>query len=225
MKNCALLFSMFLQFGMAHAQMSHAELQQVAELNLMRTQPRMYADILRDALQNNRSLDSVSKWILSNELIPLFDTMAPLPALAPSEELRSHAELFKGYDSIRGSMWHDLSYYDLSLTWKAGGQNLVMAAQPNPRAQILSLMIDDCYKNRSHRVIFLHPGFTHISVRIIRLWGSDDKPFGSLQVVVYDLRSTDDDAVQFLKKDYPVTLRCSESKPLLEVMNQLKTKQ
>lgn len=206
------------------AQMSHAELGQIEEINFMRTKPKEYLHVLKNAL-NNSMLDSVSKWILSNELIPLFDTMAPLPALAPSEELRSHAELFKGYDSIRGSMWHDLSYYDLSPTWKAGGQNLTMAPQPNPRAQILSLMIDDCYNNRSHRVIFLHPGFTHISVRIIRLWGSDDKPFGSLQVVVYDLRSTDDDAVQFLKKDYPVTLRCTESKPLLEVMNQLKTKQ
>jgi hypothetical protein len=224
MKNGALLFSLFLQFGMAPAEMSHAELQQVAEINFMRTKPKEYAHVLKNAL-NNSILDSVSKWILSNELIPLFDTMAPLPALAPSEELRNYAELFKGYDSIRGNMWHDLSYYDLPSKWKAGGQNLVMAAQPNPRAQILSLMIDDCYKNRSHRVIFLHPVFTHISVRIIRLWGSDDKPFGSLYVVVYDLRSTEDNAVQFLKKDYPVSLRCTESKPVLEVLSELKTRQ
>jgi hypothetical protein len=209
---------------MLQAQMFFAEIGQIQEINFMRTKPKEYAHVLRSGL-NNSLLDSVSKWILRNELIPLFDTMVPLPALAPSEELRTHAELFKGYDSIRGKMWHDLSYYDLSPAWKAGAQNLTMTAQPNPRAQIMSLMIDNCYKHRGHRVVFMHPGFTHISVRIIRLWGSEDKPFGSLFVVVYDLRSTEDDPVHFHKNDYPVSLSCTDSKPVLEVMSELNTSQ
>jgi hypothetical protein len=203
------------------AQMTYAELAQIEEVNFVRTNPKAYAELFRIHAKN-KVLDSMSVWIIHHELLPLLDTMAPLKPLMPSEALRRDAERFRGYDSINGSMWHDQSYYDNAPQWKQGGQNIAMAPVPRPRAQNMSMLIDACVKNRGHRVLFLHPGFTHISVRIIRLWGSEDKPFSSLHVVVYDMRSTEEGHVRFGNKDYPVSPDCIAAKPVKALTSELK---
>jgi hypothetical protein len=201
--------------------MTSAELAQIEEINFLRTKPKEYAELFR-LHANNKILDTMSVWIIKNEVIPLLDTMTPLKPLIPSEELRRAAEKFRGYDSINGRIWHDLSYYDESPKWKQGGQNITMALTPNPREAILSLLIDNCVKNRGHRYILLHPGYTHISVRVIRLWGSEDKPFSSLFAVLYDLRSTEEGKVQFGNIDYPMHANCKEFKSVKELMNEFK---
>lgn len=199
-------------FDCAKAQMTSAELGQIEELNLMRTNPSEYAVILRKHSQN-KMLDSMSVWIINNELIPLFDTMQPLRPLIPSAELRQYAETFRGFDTVKGYMWHDMGYYDLSSEWRSGGQNLTMAAVPNPRAQILALMIDVCLSDRGHRIVFLEPSFTHVSVRIIKFWGDEAKPFSCLFGFVYDLRSKEKAAMQSFSKKYPILSGCGDAKP------------
>jgi hypothetical protein len=193
--------------GITQAQMSNSELNHVDELNILRTKPKEYADILRNH-SLNRVLDSMSVWILKNELIPLLDTMKPLPPLLPSDELRRNAERFSGFDTASGEIWHDLSYFDVSNQWRFGGQNLTMGPSPSARPSVIALLIDDCFRDRGHRKIFLHPEFSHISVRIIRYKGGEDKPLGSLFGKVYDLMSTNSSDFRDNKNDYPVSENC-----------------
>ena len=131
MKKITSLSLWVLVFTTAQAQMTTAELSQIDELNLMRTQPNTYAEILRKHTLN-KALDSTSVWILHNELIPLFDTMKALSPLIPSDELRKAANQFKGYDTVSRYIWHDMDYYSL-VPSKGGGQDVSIGPRPNPR--------------------------------------------------------------------------------------------
>lgn len=188
MNKTTLLSVWVIAVATVQAQMTTAELSQIDELNLMRTQPKVYAEILRKHAQN-KILDSTSVWILHNELIPLFDTMKALSPLIPSDELRKAANQFKGYDTVQGHIWHDMDYYSL-VPNKCGGQNVSIGPRPNPRSQIISLLIDVCISDRGHRFTFLNPFYTHASVRIIKLWGKEENLFGCAYGFVYDLIST-----------------------------------
>jgi hypothetical protein len=187
MKKITLLSLCVLLFAFTQAQMTATELNQIDELNLMRTQPKAYAEILRKHAQN-KVLDTTSIWILHNELIPLFDTMKPLNPLIPSDELRKAANQFNGYDTVSGAIWHDLDYYSL-VSNKGGGQNISVGLRTNPRSQIISLMIDVCISDRGHRFTFLNRDYTHASVRIIKIWGKEGYLIGSAYGYVYDLIS------------------------------------
>lgn len=221
MKKIILLSLCVIVFANAQAQMTTAELSQIDELNLMRTQPKMYAEILRKHAQN-KILDSTSVWILHNELIPLFDTMKPLNPLIASDELRKAANQFKGYDTVSGDIWHDMDYYSL-VPNKGGGQNLKVGPRPNPRAAIIGLLIDVCVSDRGHRFTFLNPFYTHASVRIIKLWGKEENLFGCAYGYVYDLIST---------KSAPITSEqtfkgviapgCRTSKPIKQEIEEWK---
>lgn len=221
MKKTTLLSLWVIAFATAQAQMTTAELSQIDELNLMRTQPKVYAEILRKHAQN-KILDSTSVWILHHELIPLFDTMKPLPAFTASDELRKAANQFKGYDSVQGHIWHDMDYYSL-VPNKGGGQNVSIGPRPNPRSQIIAHLIDVCVSDRGHRFTFLNPFYTHASVRIIKLWGKEENLFGCAYGFVYDLIST---------KNTPITTqqtfkgviepRCRTSKPIKQEIEEWK---
>ncbi len=198
---------------MAQAQMIASELSQIEELNLMRTQPKVYAEILRKHAQN-KVLDTTSVWILHNELIPLFDTMKPLQPLIPCEELRNAAMHFKGFDTISGSIWHDMDYYSL-VDNHGGGQNISVGLRPNPRAQIINLMVDVCVSDRGHRFTFLNPYYTHVSVRIIKIWGKEGSLFGSAYGYVYDLISKKASPVVYQQKFKGIVAAgCRDAKPI-----------
>jgi len=223
MKKTTLLSLWVIAFATAQAQMTTAELSQIDELNLMRTQPKMYAEILRKHAKN-KILDSTSIWILHNELIPLFDTMKPLNPLIPSDELRKAANQFNGYDTVSGDIWHDLDYYSLVLN-KGGGQNLTVGSQLNPRAQIIGLLIDVCVSNRGHRFTFLNPYYTHASVRIIKIWGNEGYLFGAAYESVYDLISRQDEPVM-LGQNFKGVIApgCGPSKPIKQEIEEWKNR-
>lgn len=212
-----------LVFTNLQAQMTTAELSQIDELNLMRTQPKAYADILRKHVQN-KVLDTTSIWILHNELIPLFDTMKPLNPLIPSDELRKAANQFNSYDTVSGDIWHDLDYYSL-VSNKGGGQNLTVGSQLNSRAQIIGLLIDVCLSNRGHRFTFLNPYYTHASVRIIKIWGNEGYLFGAAYGFVYDLISRQDEPVM-LGQNFKgvIAPRCGPSKPIKQEIEEWKNR-
>jgi len=213
MKKITLLSLCVLLFAFTQAQMTATELNQIDELNLMRTQPKAYAEILRKHAQN-KVLDTTSVWIINNELIPLFDTMTPLQPLIPSEELRRAANHFNGFDTISGNLWHDLDYYSM-VENKGGAQNISVGNPPRPRAQIISLLIDECFSDRGHRFTFLNRDYTHASVRIIKIWGKKDYLFGSAYGYVYDLiskRNTPILAQQTFKG--VIAPGCGPSKPI-----------
>ena len=223
MKKTTFLSLWVIAFFTAQAQMTTAELSQIDEVNLMRTQPKMYAEILRKHAQN-KILDSTSVWILHNELIPLFDTMKPLTPLIVSDELRKAANQFNGYDTISGDIWHDVAYYTM-VPNKGGGQNLTVGSKPNPRAQIIGLLIDVCVSNRGHRFTFLNPYYTHASVRIIRIWGKEGYLVGGAYGFVYDLISKKDEPI-FLGQNFKGVMAsgCSPTKPINQVIEEWKNR-
>jgi hypothetical protein len=189
MKRYILFIFYVMSFAITQAQMSPAELSQIDELNRMRTKPQEYAATLRK-YAGNSFMDTTSLWILRNELIPLFDTMKPLPPLLPSFELRKAANEFNGFDSATAKMRHDTHYWR-KVENNGFGQNLVNSISTVGSYPIVALMIDKCYQDRGHRVNFLNPYYTHVSVRIIRFWGSDENRFSSMVGFVFDMISKD----------------------------------
>lgn len=213
MKKTIILCLYVMEFTFAKAQMTSEERSQIEELNFMRTKPKEYAEILRKH-SLNKALDSTSVWILHNELIPLFDTLKPLEPLIPYDELRKAANQFNGYDTVLGDIWHDIEYYSM-VENKGGGQNISVGMRPNPRAQIISLMIDACMSDRGHRFVFLNPYLTHASVRIIKIWGKEEYLFGSAYGYVYDLISKQASPI-FSYQNFKgvIAVGCGDAKPI-----------
>ena len=174
MKKIILVFVSLVFVSPVFAQHTEPELAYIKEVNLLRTNPKLYADFVRKHI-TNRLVDSVSKRIAIMEVIPLLDTMKPLPAYIISDDIRQRLNKFKTIDSINQALTHDISFMD-NTYWKQYGQNLVQSPTNYSRPSIIVLLIDVQWKNRGHRKILLNKEFTHFAVR--RIVFGDEKYLG-----------------------------------------------
>jgi hypothetical protein len=156
------------------AQHSEYELQYINEVNLLRTNPKLYADFVRTFI-SNRAIDSLSKSIAIKEVIPLLDTMKSLTAYLVSEEIRLRLNEFKGIDSVSKTLFHENNFMENS-DWKHWGQNLVMSPISIPRMGIITLLIDRSFLDRSHRNSLLSTKYTNTAVRRV-VFGNENNPF------------------------------------------------
>lgn len=175
----AILFFLFgvIPFS-ASAQISALEQNFIDEVNLVRTQPRSYVEYLKAYIED----EEISKFelnLIENELIPLLDTMIPVPALIASSDIRKRQEKFKSFSKKTGMAWHQNDYMRNS-KWKASGQNLASADEGEVRNVVIRLLIDRCVADRGHRITMLSPIFTHTAVREIKLGDKKDYQYGEI---------------------------------------------
>ena len=148
------------------AQHTKEEKEFIKEINLARTNPKAYIEIIKSLLAQPYFTAQEEKEIAIKELIPLLDSMKPLPALKISEELYKEA-IKHPVDSAKIFIQHDLTFSWLNIPYKDLSENISYGT--DIRVNVVLLLIDYSSASRGHRLNILNPNFTHTSVRKINL--------------------------------------------------------
>jgi uncharacterized protein YkwD len=151
-------------------QHSAEELAYINEINLIRTNPKAYIQYVKAYANSTRF--APEREIAIKELIPLLDSMKPLPAYKISEEVRKEANKHLA-DSTKRDMDHDRTYSWLKIPCKSIGENITYGT--SIRASILIALIDYSSQSRGHRSNILNPNLTHTSVRKVVLGNSKNR--------------------------------------------------
>jgi uncharacterized protein YkwD len=135
--------------------------QVLAEINLARTQPQMYARIVAETARPGREGEKAIR-----EAVRFLEKARPLPALSLSAGL-SRAAMDHALDSgSRGTMGHGGS--DGSRPWdrvERYGQWVGLVGEnisygySDPRQIVVTLLVDDGVRGRKHRANLFHKGF------------------------------------------------------------------
>ena len=145
-------------------QHSAEELAYINEINLIRTNPKAYIQYVKAYANSTRF--APEREIAIKELIPLLDSMKPLPALKISEELYKEA-IKHPVDSAKIFIQHDLTFSWLNIPYKDLSENISYGT--SIRVNVVLLLIDASSSIRGHRTNILSENFTHTSVRKINL--------------------------------------------------------
>jgi uncharacterized protein YkwD len=145
------------------AQHTKEEKEFIKEINLARTNPKAYLEIIKSHLAFTSQEE---KEIVEKELVPLLNSMKPLPALKISEELYKEA-IKHPVDSAKIFIQHDLTFSWLNIPYKDLSENISYGT--DIRENVVLLLIDCSSASRGHRLNILNPNFTHTSVRKINL--------------------------------------------------------
>jgi LysM repeat protein len=147
------------------------ELQMVAEINLMRTNPKGYIQHVEAYIAFLRESGDWSPAIsTAYELIDELNATPALTALLPVECIYRTAQKHGADQQKRGYAGHDGS--DGSWPWdrvvrdcpqmKDGNQNLISGVA-DPRRAIIMLLVDDGIEARGHRKMLLNPDWKYIA--------------------------------------------------------------
>lgn len=148
------------------AQHTKEEKEFIKEINLVRTNPKAYIEIIKSLLAQPYFTAQEEKEIVEKELIPLLSSMKPLPALKISDKLRNDATKHP-IDSVKKFIQHDLTFSWLSIPYKDLSENISYGT--SIRVNVVLLLIDASSSIRGHRTNILNENFTHTSVRKIVL--------------------------------------------------------
>lgn len=135
----------------------------IKEINLARTNPKAYLTIIKSHLAFTSQEE---KEIVEKELVPLLNSMKPLPALKISEELYKEA-IKHPVDSAKKFIQHDITFSWLNIPYQNLSENISYGT--SIRSNVVLLLIDASSSIRGHRNSILNENFTHTSVRKIVL--------------------------------------------------------
>ena len=170
------------------------ELTYIDEVNLLRTNPKLYAGFVREFIKAkliaNNLNDTLTLWIAKHELLPLLDTMSPRKALIVNDEVRKLLDLHKGASTLLETrsanpnnyvmMLHDFSMIDTISNYLFNflgkhkvnavtvAETIGMSPGDFQRKTIISLLIDRNVPDRSHRNRLVANDITHTSVRRVQ---------------------------------------------------------
>ncbi|HWP90937.1 MAG TPA: CAP domain-containing protein [Thermodesulfobacteriota bacterium] len=174
---CGKLLSPFTGDG----RMSSLEDDIVREMNLARTNPRMYASFLEerkryyDGKLYYRSYDTVVRTregvSAVNEAVSFLYSVNPLPPLSVSRGMSLAAKDHASDIGPRGAMRHEgrdrstpgirLSRYG---TWQGEVAENIYYSGENARDIVIGLIVDDGVYSRGHRKNIFNPGFRVVGV-------------------------------------------------------------
>ena len=161
--------------------LSDLELEVVSELNMARTEPKVYADFLASyaSLFVGNELHEPGKIILVtregksavNEAIRFLRNQKPLFVLTPSKGMSKGAnEMVR----MQGATWEtghkgrDGSTFAERInrygTWSGTCSENIDYGNDNARRIVMALIIDDGVMNRGHRKSIFEPGFKRVGV-------------------------------------------------------------
>jgi hypothetical protein len=163
MKNIIIIFFLLPIFGFS--QHTAEEIAYIKEINLIRTNPKAYIQYVKEYISSPWS-GVVEREIAIKELIPLLDSMKPLPAYKISEEFRKEANNHS-VDSTKRYVQHDKDFSWVKIPNNGVGENITFGT--DIRRSILVALIDGPSSNRGHRKNILNPTITHTSVRKVVL--------------------------------------------------------
>jgi uncharacterized protein YkwD len=160
--------------------MSEREQEMIAEVNLLRTQPQRYAEIIEDYvsfIDAQIRIDPEAQTFYrkelksAEELIELLDRLKPLNATKPSRNLYKGARIYGEAAKTTGNLERQGS--DGSLPWTRimkyaptmidGEENLPYGST-NIRYSIIKLLIDKDDKLRKQRKVLLNPKWNFLAV-------------------------------------------------------------
>jgi hypothetical protein len=141
------------------------ELEFFNEVNLVRTNPQLYASFVRDYSTKTNFVDKerVVKFI-QKELLPILDTMHPIPALKYDTILRKRMNEHNGIDTANKTANHDhdfLHKYNLGENIATGG-----TGSYSYRTTVINLLIDYGPGKPGHRDNILNKTYTKTAVRM-----------------------------------------------------------
>ena len=165
-----LVFAIFI-FKNITAQHTLEELAYIKEINLIRTNPKAYIQYVIEYISSPWSA-VVEREIAIKELIPLLDSMKPLPEYKISEELRKDANNHP-VDSVKVDMYHDDTFSWVKIPNNGVGENITFGT--DIKRSILVALIDGSSSNRGHRKNILNPKITHTSVRKVNLGNTNNR--------------------------------------------------
>jgi len=161
--------------------LSALEREVINELNLARTQPKVYADFL--ASYSNffvgNELHEPGKTILVtregksavNEAIRFLRNQKPLGALTASKGMSKGANdmvRMQGATTETGHKGRDGSTFSERInrygTWSGSSSENIDYGNNSARRIVMALLIDDGVKNRGHRKSIFEPGFKRVGV-------------------------------------------------------------
>jgi hypothetical protein len=153
------------------AQHTPEELAYIKEINLIRTNPKAYIQYVKEYISSPWSA-VVEREIAIKELIPLLDSMKPLPEYKISGELRKDANNHP-VDSVKVDMYHDGTFSWVKIPNNGVGENITFGT--DIKRSILVALIDGSSSNRGHRKNILNPKITHTSVRKVNLGNTNNR--------------------------------------------------
>ncbi len=153
---------------------TQSELDHIAEINLLRSNPSAYIDKVK-AYISNPAVDSASRRIALEEVIPVLQSTKPMPPLRVNEYCRWMLESHVGVDTVAQEVSHGHGYI-WSNSWKQAGENLVCGSGGKVSSSIIVLLIDLGVDDRGHRKTLLDPIYTEISSRRV-IFGDESNIF------------------------------------------------
>jgi len=156
----------------AFSQITQEELNFIEEVNLVRTNPRLYVSYVKEY---------VNQWGLPSEkadapeVIAILEKMQPLKPLVASTTIRKEMETHSGIDTV--SKWVNHSNWKwLVSPFDTGGENIIMSCKNTYRNMVIRHLIDGGISSRGHRKHILSPIFNTIAVKRI-VFGDESRPF------------------------------------------------
>lgn len=185
------------------AYLSILERDVIAELNLARSKPKVYADFLTSYgdLFRGREVHEAGKTILLtkegkgavNEAIRFLRNQKPLSVLTASKGMSKGAnDMVRmqeatsqiGHKGIDGSTFAErISRYG---TWSGLCSENIDYGNNTARRIVMALIIDDGVSNRGHRKSIFEPGFTRVGVSF-----GGHKTYGYMCVIEYAISYTE----------------------------------
>ena len=161
--------------------LSALEREVINELNLARTQPKVYADFLASysGLFVGNEVHEPGKTILVtregksavNEAIRFLRNQKPLGALTASKGMSKGANdmvRMQGATTETGHKGRDGSTFSERInrygTWSGSSSENIDYGNNSARRIVMALLIDDGVKNRGHRKSIFEPGFKRVGV-------------------------------------------------------------
>ena len=161
--------------------LSNLESEVIYELNLARTQPKVYADFLSaySVYFIGNELHEPGKTIMVtregkfavNEAVRFLKNQKPLPKLTPSKGMSKGAGdmvRMQGVTTETGHVGRDGSTFSERInrygTWSGSSSENIDYGNNNARRIVMALIIDDGVKSRGHRKSIFEPGFKRVGV-------------------------------------------------------------
>ncbi len=177
MKRLVFVLALFISFTCAGSARASLESGVIAELNLARTQPRVYAGYVREYRKlyrggylvlpgNGVRIPTSEGTGAVDEAIRFLMKQKPIGSLEPSRGLaEAAADLVEDqsgtgdtghYGRTTGSMSRRIERYG---QWRGGIGEVIGYGFRNPRMVVIQLIVDDGVMNRGHRKNIFNPAF------------------------------------------------------------------
>lgn len=174
MKYLKLVFILIL-FTFKSFSQSVDEKSMIDEINLVRTNPKLYKTYVEDYYKKNRILlkfNGMDKCL--SELLDVLDTIKPMKPILFSTSLYKSLAFHGGIDSINSIINHDNisnRIVKYSKDFRFFGENIILFSgvgkEKSARDCVIELITDWKVDNRGHRKNILSNKFSHIATKKI----------------------------------------------------------